>query len=333
MTTNPQFNNVLERKCMEIPEELKIAIQEQSEGLHVKNVVENSQIISERYRKNDGKGKNLLNKKEEAISYMISRMPATYCAIYTAIQKTMENYEGKLNTSIDIGAGTGSATWALNEIINLEQNTCLEREDVMLELGKQLMTNSSIKATWKKFDILKDELQENADIVITSYMINELPENERKQVIEKIWNITNKVLIIIEPGTPNGFKNILTARNLLIEKGANILAPCVHKGKCEIKEDDWCGFSARVARSGLHRLAKKGELSYEDEKFSYIAFSKDDTNIKGERILRHPQIGKGFIKIKTCSQKGIEEKVITKKQGEIYKKLKKQNAGDLINND
>lgn len=149
----------------------------------------------------------------------------------------------------------------------------------------------------------------------------------------KIWNITNKVLIIIEPGTPNGFKNILTARNLLIEKGANILAPCVHKGKCEIKEDDWCGFSARVARSGLHRLAKKGELSYEDEKFSYIVFSKDDTNIKGERILRHPQIGKGFIKIKTCSQKGIEEKVITKKQGEIYKKLKKQNAGDLINND
>ena len=83
----------------------------------------------------------------------------------------------------------------------------------------------------------------------------------------------------------------------------------------------------------IHRLAKKGELSYEDEKFSYIVFSKDDTNIKGERILRHPQIGKGFIKIKTCSQKGIEEKVITKKQGEIYKKLKKQNAGDLINND
>lgn len=314
---------------MEIPEELKQEIEKQSQGIKSKEIIENAQTISERYRKNDGKGKRMLTKSAEALSYAISRMPSTYCAVYSALKHSLENYESEIKTSLDIGAGTGAATWAINELLNIDESKCLEKENVMINIGKNLMENTQLKEVkWEEFDILKNEITEKADIVVTSYMINELPESSN--VIEKLWNATKKILLIIEPGTPTGFNNILKARKFLLEKGANILAPCSHQLECPIKENDWCSFYVRVARSGIHRLTKKGELNYEDEKFSYIAFSKTKVNKYQERILRHPQINQGYIKLKICTSNGIEERTISKKDGEIYKKSKKLDAGDIL---
>ena len=117
---------------------------------------------------------------------------------------------------------------------------------------------------------------------------------------------------------------------MIKEQGGYIVAPCCCNGECPIKENDWCAFYARVARSSIHRQAKGGNLGYEDEKFSYIAFSKTPVEITGERILRHPQINSGFVKVKLCTAEGIQEKTYSKKDGEIYKKTKKLDAGEKI---
>lgn len=319
---------------MDIPQELKIAIENQLVGIKSNQIIENSQKISSRYRNNIGDGKIFVNKQEEALSYAISRMPSTYCAIYSALDHTLENYNEKINTCYDIGAGTGAATWAVNQFMHLEKCTCFEREQVMINMGKKLMKNTFLeRVEWDKFDILEDDFEDRtADLVITSYMINELPEENKNKIIKKLWNITNKILLIVEPGTPAGFKNIVNAREMLLKEGANIIAPCSHQNECKIKEDDWCSFYVRVNRSGIQRLAKKGELGYEDEKFSYIAFSKTAIDNQKTRILRHPQIYQGYVKIKVCTNHGIEEKIYSKKDGEIYKKIKKLNAGDIIEN-
>lgn len=316
---------------MNIPDELKIAIEELLSEKRVNEIIKNAKIISDRYRNNEGKGKRLLTEQSEAISYAISRMPATYAAVYTAVQQTIENYDENLQTLFDIGAGTGAATWAISDIINIADSKCFERESNMINIGKQLMKNTELnKVKWERFDILKEEIRENADIVITSYMINELPENEKENVIEKLWKATNKLLVIIEPGTPSGFKNILKARNRLLKNGGYIVAPCSNQGKCKIAEDDWCAFYTRVLRSSIHKRAKNGELGYEDEKFSYIAFSKIPVKNNGNRILRHPQIYKGYVNVKLCTKDGIQEKKYSKKDGEIYKIVRKLDAGETI---
>ena len=319
---------------MDIPQELKIAIENQLVGIKSNQIIENYQKISSRYRNNIGDGKIFVNKQEEALSYAISRMPSTYCAIYSALDHILKNCNEKINTCYDIGAGTGAATWAVNQCIHFEKCTCFEREQDMIDVGKKLMKGVELlkQVDWKKFDILKDNFTEKADLIITSYMINELPEENKNEIIKKLWNITNKILLIIEPGTPAGFKNIVNAREMLLKEGANIIAPCSHQSECKIKEDDWCSFYVRVNRSGIQRLAKKGELGYEDEKFSYIAFSKTAIDNQKTRILRHPQIYQGYVKIKVCTNHGIEEKIYSKKDGEIYKKIKKLNAGDIIEN-
>lgn len=316
---------------MDIPDELKKSIDELIKENKTNRIIENAQIISDRYRNNDGQGKRLLTEQDEAISYAISRMPATYSAVYSVVQHTLENYNGDLETLLDIGAGTGAATWAINELIQIKQAKCFEREDSMINIGKHLMNNTELDGIeWKKYNILQDEIEEKADIVITSYMINELPENEKDGAIQKLWNATNKLFIIIEPGTPQGFKNILKMRENLLKNGGYIVAPCSHQGECKIEEDDWCAFYTRVARSAIHRQAKKGELGYEDEKFSYIAFSKVPVEKNGARILRHPQIYKGYVNVKLCTEDGIQDKVYSKKDGEIYKRIRKLGAGEKI---
>ena len=317
---------------MEIPQELKDAITKEMNEIQTTEIIQEAQKISQKYRANDGKGKRFITRKSEAIAYAISRMPATYCAVYSAVKSTLKNYDKKINTVLDIGAGTGTATWAVADLLNTNQITCLEREKEMLKLGEKLMQENSFlqKVKWKEFDLVNDELTEKADFVVVSYVINELKEEDRKIVLSKLWNAVNQILLIIEPGTPEGFKHILEAREILLTGGAYIVAPCSHNKKCPIKDDDWCSFYVRVARSGIQRQAKKGELGYEDEKFSYIAFSKTPINNYKPRILRHPQINQGYVKVKLCAENQIEEKVFSKKDGELYKMIRKLDAGNTI---
>lgn len=329
--TTRKNNYVLKEKIVEIPEKLKENINKLLKENQISKVVEDSQILSNRYRNNNGNGKKLLVQKSEAISYAISRMPATYAAVSSVLEQISENYKEELTTMIDVGAGTGAVVWAINDKNICNDIKCLEREESMISIGKQLMQDSELnKVTWEKFDILQDEIKEKADLVITSYMINELPKEMRQKAVEKLWKATNKLLVIIEPGTPAGFANILEIRKNILDAGGYIVAPCCCLGECPISKDDWCAFYARIARSSAHRQAKKGELGYEDEKFSYIAFSKIPVENKGERILRHPQINSGYVKVKVCGADGIQEKTYSKKDKDIYKKVRKMDAGQKI---
>ena len=56
-------------------------------------------------------------------------------------------------------------------------------------------------------------------------MLNEIEENLEK-VTKKLLGSFNKALIIIEAGTPHGFNIIKKIRNLAIQNGYNIFAPC-----------------------------------------------------------------------------------------------------------
>src|SRR5256886_10604603 len=54
---------------------------------------------------------------------------------------------------------------------------------------------------------------------------------------------------------------------------------------------------SRFQISSLHRNLKSGELGYEDEKFSYVIAAKEEVAKATARIIRHPLIGKGHIKL------------------------------------
>jgi len=86
------------------------------------------------------------------------------------------------------------------------------------------------------------------------------------------------VLVLIEPGTPTGFRFMHHTRELLISRvGAgnfHFVAPCPHEGMCPVALTgrDWCHFAQRVRRTP-HKLYCKGATRrfMEEEKFSYLS--------------------------------------------------------------
>lgn len=317
---------------MELPQELKIAIEDIISNINHKNLIANSESITQKYKNESGLGKHLITSNEEAGTYSVVRMPATFGAVYSALKFTMEFYNEEINSLIDFGAGTGAVSWACSELLDFKEITCLEREDAMISIGNSLMKKSKgplNKAKWVKYDLTRDNFNKKADLVVSSYVLNELSSENRLNAIDKMWQSANKLLIILEPGTPTGSSNLIKARDYLLEKGAHIVAPCPHENPC-VAKDEWCHFSCRIPRSKIHREIKKADAAYEDEKFSYIAVTKKHTEKPEARILRHPIIKKGRIQLEVCTKDEIKKVELYKKHGELYKKARKSNWGDAV---
>ncbi|MBQ7834772.1 MAG: rRNA methyltransferase [Ruminiclostridium sp.] len=317
---------------MELPVEFKNVTEGLTDHIPLKKLIAASNAISERYRTESGTGKPLITNETEATAYAIVRMPATIGAVMSAMTYAAEHFDSEINTMLDIGAGTGACCWAGMEIFpEIENITCLEREKAMLDFGKKLMAEGDFpsECEWVSHDITK-AFNCKADLVTASYVMNELTADKRESLTQRLWTYTEKLLIIIEPGTPVGFENIRAIRRQLIDMGAKIIAPCPHNEDCPITENDWCHFTARVSRTKLHKQLKGGDVPYEDEKFCYIAATRENYGQCSARVLRHPKIESGKITLKLCTADGISEKIVTKKDGALFKKARKSSSGDEI---
>jgi ribosomal protein RSM22 (predicted rRNA methylase) len=135
-------------------------------------------------------------------------------------------------------------------------------------------------------------------------------------------------LVVVEPGTPEGFRRILDARSRLLEAGATTVAPCPHDAPCPLPADDWCHFAVRLARTSAHRRAKDAQLAHEDEKLSYTIVAREPGPRAVARILRHPQIRSGHVRLKLSTPSGIEEAVISKRDGELYRRARRASWGE-----
>ena len=326
---------------MELPNYLKNASEKLIEGMNINAMSQSARELSRRYMEESGQGKSLLNRDEEAAVYSLMRMPATFSAVSFALEKVCEMSDFVPRSLLDAGAGTGGATFAANEFFALDSITCLEREPAMENIGKKLFSFGEDKAIrearYIRADLVEEATKANdnskkyvSDLVISSYVLNEMSMEDRMKVVKWLWDNAEKMLVIIEPGTPVGVANIRRIRDFLMEQGAYVCAPCPHMENCPVTGDDWCHFTVRVQRGKIHKMLKNADVPYEDEKFSYIAFSREPLKMdKCGRIMRHPITLKGRMELSLCTSDGIYTKTVTKKDNEAYKCAKKVDCGDI----
>ena len=93
-------------------------------------------------------------------------------------------------------------------------------------------------------------------------------------------------------------------------------------------DPDWCHFAARVERSSLHRRLKEGELSYEDEKYSYLALSRNPVVLPPARIVRRPRHHPGWIELPTCAPEGLVTLRVTKRDRDGFRAARHAAWGD-----
>ncbi len=289
--------------------------------------------LSLKYKSLNRHESQIVNSNNEITAYLLSRLPATFAVISNVLNRFDLS---SCQSLLDLGSGPGTVSFAVAENIpNVEIMTLLEQEKSFMDKFNLIssFSDNDILKTSKKYirDIKNFNNIDNHDLVTISYVLNELDKNKQENLLKKAIDKADKFIIIIETGTPEGFKNIINARDVLIQSGLNIVAPCPHNNQCPlIENNDWCHFSQRVERSSYHKFLKLGSESFEDEKFSYVIASKDVLSVNSNpRIIRHPQVHKGHIDLKLCTVDGIEEKIFSKKDDE-YKSIKKLDWGDSV---
>lgn len=77
-------------------------------------------------------------------------------------------------------------------------------------------------------------------------------------------------------------------------------------------------------------MLKDADVPYEDEKYSYMAFVKQECTRASARILRHPYIDKGQIRLEICTNNDNRSTVVKKKDGKLFKIARKAKHGDSI---
>lgn len=314
--------------------QLPIYLREEIEKISLKykptELKKASAMLSDAYLNNASDGTRLVTTEMQAATYAVVRMPATYAAVYSALQATTNGDGSGFETALDAGAGTGAAYFASHELLGIEKATLVEREKEMLSLAKRFCAAGNIDAEFIKADLLSFSPTDKYDLVTASYAFNEMSKETRERLLDKLLSCTKKLLLIVEPGTPSVFRLQQEIRSYLKEKGAKLIAPCPQNAVCSIKSDDWCHFSCRVERSRLHKFVKGGESPYEDEKYTYSAFCVDGSlSACKARILRHPLTEKGKITLSVCTDGGISQKVLSKGD-DGYKAARKLGAGDAL---
>jgi ribosomal protein RSM22 (predicted rRNA methylase) len=262
----------------------------------------------------------------QAIAYAVYRMPATYAATVAALDalaSAMPDFQPV--SMLDLGAGAGAATWAAGEVFSsLKESTAVERDSAMTSVARKL-SGSMEKRSFVTADLGGMIEFPTVDLAVASYSLNELSTVDT--LLTRLVAAASTV-VVVEPGTPRGFAGLRLVRKRLIELGLTIAAPCPHSAACPIVDPDWCHFSVRLQRSAAHRRAKRADLDYEDEKFSYVVASRLPVEPVPSRVLRHPQVRSGHTLLRLCTGDGLQDVTISKRQGETYKRARRVSWGD-----
>ncbi|WP_166298716.1 small ribosomal subunit Rsm22 family protein [Bradyrhizobium sp. 2S1] len=318
----------------DLPAELRTALNAKLEGLSRNEAAGRAAAISETYRAGGGSG-GTIKSESDALAYALARMPATYAAVVASLNALTEIRPDFAPTSLlDVGAGPGTASWAAAETFpSLQDFALLDANEALRTLALDL-TRKSSRLRGVRYELGQARTYvthaDTADLVIASYVINEIGDAERAALTDAMWDKTRDTLLVVEPGTPAGYARIIALRARLIAAGAHVAAPCPHDGGCPLVAPDWCHFSQRLQRSRAHKQVKGAELPFEDERFAYVALSRAKVAARPSRVLAQPDVGKVEIAAKLCTPDGVVVTKVPRRAKADYASARRWRWGDAI---
>jgi ribosomal protein RSM22 (predicted rRNA methylase) len=320
---------------MELPAPLRQGVERILEKVPLPLLKQAAKTLSDRYRAELRDGRLHMAEDMAVKAYLATRLPATYAAVRAsldALSAARPDYAPK--TLLDVGAGPGTVLWAATDLWpGLERAVLLEASAAVRKIGETLAADAmTTTIAWLAGDVTIDLADLiSAELVTCAYVLDEIPPASLPKLVDRLWQLTADTLLIVEPGTPAGWQRILAVRRQLIEAGAHVLAPCPHNAPCPVSPPDWCHFARRVARSRLHRLAKDADVPWEDEKFIYVAASRQAASSHPARVIAPPKSGSGKVLLKLCEPDGSAGgKLFTKRDDDAFKVARRLDWGDPV---
>jgi ribosomal protein RSM22 (predicted rRNA methylase) len=279
------------------------------------------------------------DKEGRGLAYLAARLPATYAAVQAVLRQVPDAALEGATTALDLGAGPGTATWALFERWpSIQQSILLERDKAMMAQSQALAeAYPEMKLSVRELDFVTAlDKVEPQDLVLMAFALSEVEEAAQADFIIQLWSKAKQGLLIVDPGTPDTSRRLQIVRTQLIALGAHLIAPCPQSGACPLLKLElppkrkgkpqqtpsippWCHFNVRLERRGMHRLVKGGELGYEDEKFSYLYFSRLPLPAAAPmRLLANPHRVSRHINLDVCNNKGERQAIFMNRRDTPY---------------
>ncbi|MFG1806385.1 small ribosomal subunit Rsm22 family protein [Streptomyces sp. NPDC049040] len=319
-----------------LPDDLRAALADQLRSTAPSAASAQVERLMVSYRGTTPTAAPILRDAADVAAYAAYRMPATYAAVRTALGAfRLRSGDWSPQTHLDLGGGTGAATWAVADAWQDagHRSTVLDWSQAALTLGAALAkaahTPAVRDAEWTRQPLGGTPRLPRTDLVTVSYVLGELPAADRESLVTAAAEAAGGAVVVVEPGTPEGYARVIAARDRLIAAGMRVLAPCPHDDTCPVTGDDWCHFASRVQRTALHRQIKGASLPYEDEKFSYVAAARFPAGPADARVVRHPQIRKGLVLLDLCVRPpALTRTTVSKRQGADYRAARDTEWGD-----
>ena len=304
------------------PPALAGLIAQMLEGVSRKELAARAQQLSAAYRA--GQASHGME-QGDVLAYLLARAPATFAAISAVLARVKEVAPDFAPQSLlDVGAGPGTASWAAQaQFASLSSVTMLEANGAFRLLAAKLVPGAHMIAG----DVSRSKPK--SDLVIAAYLLAELPEKSVAMVARDVWASAAQMLVLVEPGTPQGFARIRAARAALIEAGAHVAAPCTHDNACPMSGSDWCHFSQRLQRSRDHMHLKDASVPFEDERYSYVVAMREKLS-SGARIIKPVLKGKPGLTLPLCDESGLRNQFIVSRDKQAYRAARKLGWGDLF---
>lgn len=164
-------------------------------------------------------------------------LPLNYLRNELVIRRGLEvGFFQGLETTIDWGAGPGTASLALAQNLNLKNQFMIEKSIAATKEFQDL--HAQLKSPQATADLNLKKINSDAKktLLVFSYSLTEM------SALPAGWD-QFEALMILEPATKQDGRKLLELRKKLIAEGYTIWAPCVHQNDCPLLEksnSDWC---------------------------------------------------------------------------------------------
>jgi SAM-dependent methyltransferase len=246
-------------------------------------------------------------------AYLLFYWPVSYAQA----RATLAELPQRPRSALDLGAGPGPLAFAAQDF-GAREVVAADRSKPALELARTLAAESGDPLGTREWSPERPLPDGTYDLITLGHVVNELYAGDiqkRAALLEQVLARLKPqgTLLIIEPALRDTSRALLQVRDVLVERGYAVRAPCLYRGNCQAleKPGDWCHAERSWRMPALtESIAKLAGLHKESLKMAYLALAP-----KGEawpappngrifRIVSEALAGKGRQRFMGCGPEG-----------------------------
>ena len=169
------------------------------------------------------------------------------------------------------------------------------------------------------------------DLVVVGYALTEIADAVLPTLIDALWALTSGALAIVEPGTPRDYARLMAVRERLVAQARRRPGALPARGALSRWPRPTGVISpCALPRSRDHKLLKAPTRPSRTRN-SPISSSRAGRTFGARRAcIAPPRAGKAGISLKLCTDKGICDLFIPKRDKPRYERFCKKDWGDPL---